>query len=77
MESLIMHPKNQEQLAALKAIAKAFKIEFKAEDLTEREKAINHYGKEFVEKIERGEEDIKAGRVISIEDINNIWESIL
>ena len=77
METLIMHPQNKEQLTALKAIAKAFKIDFQAEELTEREKTINLYGKEAVETIERGEEDIKAGRVTRIKDVKNIWESIL
>jgi hypothetical protein len=30
-----------------------------------------------IEAIERGKEDIKAGRVTKITDTNNIWESIL
>lgn len=30
-----------------------------------------------IEAIERGEKDIKAGRVTTITDPNNIWESIL
>ncbi len=30
-----------------------------------------------IEAIERGEKDIKAGRVTKINDPNNIWESIL
>ena len=30
-----------------------------------------------IEAIERGEEDLKAGRVTKINDPNNIWESIL
>ena len=72
-----MHPENEEQLAALKAIAKAFKINFKAEELNEREQAISLYGKEAVESIERGEEDVKAGRVTRIKDVKNIRESIL
>jgi len=74
-----MHPKNKEQSAALKAIAKAFKIDFKIkeEEISEREKAVNFYGKELIESIERGEEDIKSGRVTRIKDINNVWDSIL
>lgn len=76
METLIMHPKNKEQLTALKAIAKAFKIGFTTEELTESEKAVKLYGQDAVEKIERGEEDIKAGRVTRIKDIKNVWESI-
>jgi len=34
METLIVQPKNKEQLAALKAIMKALKVEFKAEKNT-------------------------------------------
>ena len=43
METLIMHPENKEQLAALKAVAKALKVPFekeKKQELTEREKTI-------------------------------------
>jgi len=48
-----------------------------AKELTEREKAMHLYGKDAVETIERGEEDIKAGRVTRIGDVKNIWENIL
>ncbi len=72
-----MHPKNEEQSIALKAIAKAFKIDFTAEESDEREKAINLYGEDAVKAIERGEEDMKAGRVTRVKDTKNIWESIL
>lgn len=46
-------------------------------DGDEREKAIAFYGKEFVESLERGEEDIKAGRVTRIKDVKSMWDSIL
>ncbi|HEY8782590.1 MAG TPA: DUF2683 family protein [Mucilaginibacter sp.] len=32
METVIIHPKNKEQLAALKAFAKALKIDFELEE---------------------------------------------
>ncbi len=32
MEIVIMHPKNQEQLAALKAVAKAMKVDFEIDN---------------------------------------------
>lgn len=72
MEALTFLPKNKEQSNALKAFAKALKIEFKPIELTEREKAINLYGLEFVEKMERADEDIKAGRTRRIEP-TDIW----
>lgn len=53
------------------------KGELPAKELTEREKAMHLYGKDAVETIERGEEDIKAGRVTRIGDVKNIWENIL
>ena len=54
-------PKNKEQLIALKAFAKALKIDFKSDELTEREKAIALYVLQFAGEIERGREDIKEG----------------
>jgi len=72
-----MHPQSKEQLAALKAIAKAFKIDFDVQKTTERKKTIDLYGKDAVESIERGEEDIKAGRATRIRDVKKVWESIL
>lgn len=64
MESLIMRPKNKEQLTALEAVAKALKVPFeKHEDpeSTEREKGIRLYGLEVVEAVEQAEIDIRNG----------------
>jgi len=69
METLTVHPKNKKQLATVEAVLKALGVVFKKEneaELTEREKTINLYGKEFVEKIERADADIKAGRVTHV-----------
>jgi hypothetical protein len=60
--ALTFLPKNKEQLTALKAFAKAMKIDFMSAELTEREKAIALYGLQFVEEVEKGREDIKEGR---------------
>jgi hypothetical protein len=54
METIIVHPKNKEQLTALKAIMKALKVDFTTEKSTE-----DYYGPEFNAKMKRGEEDIK------------------
>ena len=43
------------------------KVEYDEEPLSADEQA----------KIQRGLDDIKAGRVTRIKDVNNIWESIL
>ena len=65
METLIVHPKNKEQLMALKAIMKALKVDFSIEKL---------YDPEFIAKMKRGEEDIKAGRTTKINPAD-IWNS--
>jgi len=80
METLIMHPQNKEQLAALKAFAKALKVPFEKNEkaeLSDREKGILLYGKDFVEKIERGEEAIKDGKFITLDPTKSLWENIL
>ncbi|WP_029288768.1 DUF2683 family protein [Pedobacter sp. R20-19] len=65
METLTLHPKNKEQLNALKAFAKALKIDFKTEK--------SSYNPEFVAKIKRGQEQIKAGKGIKIA-IEDLWK---
>ncbi|WP_231458869.1 MULTISPECIES: DUF2683 family protein [unclassified Pedobacter] len=78
METLIMHPETKEQLAALKAIAKALKVPFKKEEreLTEREKTINLYGIDMVNAIEKAEESIKKGNVKTLDPTKSLWENI-
>jgi hypothetical protein len=63
METLIVHPNNKEQLTALKAFMKAFKISFEEKE--------SPYNPEFVAKVQRGREQIKNGqtRVINIADL--------
>lgn len=80
METLIMHPQNKEQLAALKAFAKALKVPFEKNEntaLSEREKGIQLYGIDLVEKIERGEQAIKEGKFITLDPTKSLWENIL
>jgi len=79
METLIMHPETKEQLAALKAIAKALKVPFQREqqpELTEREKAINLYGIDMVETVERAERSIKEGNFKTLDPTKSLWENI-
>lgn len=64
METLIVQPENKEQLKALKAFMKAMKIRFQKEE--------KPYSEEFVTKMQRAEEDIKAGRTTKIEPAD-IW----
>ncbi|WAC41429.1 DUF2683 family protein [Pedobacter sp. SL55] len=65
METLVMHPANKEQLAALKAIAKALKIPFE-------KKEEEQYDPAFVKMIKDAEERGQFNEV----DPNDIWESL-
>ncbi len=77
METIVMHPANKEQLAALKAIAKALKIPFEKKELSEREKTIALYGKDLVNTVEQAEKSIKAGNVKVLDPAKSLWENIL
>ena len=62
METLIMHPENEEQLRALKAIAKAWKISIET----------SPYDPGFVAAIKKAE---KRGNYTEI-DANDLWGSL-
>ncbi len=66
METVIMHPKNQEQLTALKAVAKALKVDFETTEVS--------YDPEFVAKVLESEKERKAGRKGLRVDVNNLWK---
>ena len=65
METLIVHPKNEEQSTALKAVMKVLKIDFETEE--------RPYNPEFVAKIKRGQEQVKAGKGVKIA-IEDLWK---
>lgn len=67
MQAIITYPEKKEDIQALKAFLKALKIKFKEET----------YNPEFVEKINRANNNYKKGEYITIKDEKNIWESIL
>lgn len=66
METLIMHPKTKEQLAALKAVAKVLKVEFKTEKDT--------YDPAFVAEILKGEKARKEGKKGLRINTENLWK---
>lgn len=76
METLVMHPANKEQLAALKAIAKALKIPFEKREEKEQ------YNPAFVKMIKDAEKSIAAGDVRtydsskSLEENMELWKNI-
>jgi hypothetical protein len=63
METMILHPKNEEQVKALKAFAKALKIEF---SIQKGEKIESPYDPEFVAKINKAEQEIKGGKFVEM-----------
>ncbi|TBO43886.1 DUF2683 family protein [Pedobacter kyonggii] len=65
METLIVHPKNEEQSTALKAVMKVLKIDFETEE--------SPYNPEFIAKIKRGQEQVKAGKGVKIA-IEDLWK---
>lgn len=65
METLIIHPKNKEQLSALKAFVKALKIEFTTEK--------SPFKPDFVAKIKRSQEQMKVGKGVKIA-VEDLWK---
>lgn len=65
METLIAHPKNEEQATALKAVMKALKIDFETE--------ASPYNPEFVKDILQAREDIKNGKGVKIA-LADLWK---
>ena len=63
MKILIVHPDNREKYNALKGLMKAFNIPFKEEST---------YEPQFVNTILQGEEDLKAGKGVSV-DVNELF----
>jgi len=64
METLIMHPKNKEQLVALKALAKAWKISVETKE--------SPYDPDFVAMVKKAE---KRGNFKEI-DVKDVWGSL-
>ena len=65
MEILILHPENEAQLSAFKAMAKAMKVTFETRD--------HEYSPAFVAKVEASRKEVKEGKVTRVkkEDLQN------
>ena len=69
MEALTIHPKNNEQLEAIKSVLKALKIPFEKEE--------SPYNPEFVKKIQRAEKNREGSIILeSKEDFDNYFKSL-
>jgi len=68
METLVVHPQNEAQQKAVKAILEVLRVPYDWEPEVDDERS---YNPEFVAKILKGDEDIKAARfmVIKTEDL--------
>lgn len=86
MGTLIVHPKNKEQLSVLKAFMKALKISFEesksdlstnnSEVVSENnqvKEAAEPYNKSFVEKINKSDEEFKSGKFTAIKT-EDLWK---
>ena len=64
---LIAHPSNEQEMNTIKAFFEALKIKFEVAKDT-------HYDPEFVSKIERGREDYRNGKgvTISLDELNDL-----
>lgn len=70
METIIVHPKNNEEQKVIKAFLQALKIKF--ENLKNKSEE-NDYNPEFVEMIEQNRKDYKAGKGIKV-NLDDIWK---
>ncbi len=61
-----MHPKNKEQLSALKAFAKALKVEFET----------SPYNNDFVAKVLKSKKEAESGQFITLDPDKPIWENL-
>lgn len=66
METLIVRPKNQKQLATVQAVLKALDVAFEKEEKSS-------YDLEFVAKILEGSKEIAEGRGTTI-TLDDLWK---
>lgn len=70
METLVVHPQNNAQEKAVKAILEVLQVPYEREPEVDNESL---YNPEFVAKILQGDEDIKAGRFTVIKN-EDLWK---
>lgn len=61
METIILHPKNKEQLNLFEQLAKALKVPFE-----KNKKEHSHYNPEFVAKIQRSRKSYHEGKGVEV-----------
>lgn len=86
MGTLIVHPKNKEQLSVLKAFMKALKISFEenksdlpvySSEVVSKNSQVNEakspYKKAFVDKLNKSDEEFKSGKFTAIKT-EDLWK---
>lgn len=68
MQTVIVHPKNKEQLSALKAFVKALKMDFETE--------ASPYNPDFVAKIKETKKQVDEGKYTTLDPNKSIWENL-
>jgi len=66
METVLVNPKEEEDIKTLKKVLKALNYKFE----------VSPYNQEFVSKIRKSSKEIEKGEVITV-DPKNPWQSIL
>jgi len=67
--TIIAHPKNKKQEAAIEAVLKALDISFQKEEESP-------YNPEFVVKIKQSLAEVKNGNYITLDPNKSIWENL-
>lgn len=68
METIILHPKNKEQLNLFEQLANALKVPFE-----KNEKKRSLYNAEFEAKMKESTKQAREGKTVRI-DLDNIWK---
>lgn len=71
METIIVHPKNNEEQKVIKAFLEALKIKF--ENLKTKLEDTSDYNPEFAAAMERSIQDAKEGKVTRMK-LDDIWK---
>lgn len=71
METIIVHPKNNEEQKVIKAFLEALKIKF--ENLKTKPEDTSDYNPEFIASMERSIQDAKEGKVTRMK-LDDIWK---
>lgn len=67
--TIIAHPKNKKQEAAIEAILTALDVSFQKEEESP-------YNSEFVVKVKQSLAEVKKGNYITLDPNKSIWENI-